>query len=548
MNNLLHRFSVRAQLFAGFGIILLLLVLTSLFAYRQLSGVFGYLEQIQQESLPHVASAGRLQNANKDLGIALRDFVSRESIAAQKESLKELKAALNGFEQTLAQVRSQTGPEEPAMAASLAKVDEQYKTVLPMIDEVLALIDESDVDRAKILVYEKLRPNQLALSATIDEFVKGQTAAAQAASDNAGEAYRGAASALGVCIAFGTALGMWLAWVVTRGIVGPLKQSSELAQRVASGDFTLELDAGDGQDEVTQLVRALNVMAAQLGHTMGRINTEAERTASYAAQLANDADEAQRRSQTQVDRIMAMTASTEQMSVSIREVSHSADGVAAAAEEARRLSIDGNAKMAHDRQEMADIVGNVEASGELLGQLTAAIGEISAITQVIKEIAEQTNLLALNAAIEAARAGEQGRGFAVVADEVRKLAERTAASTTEIGERLAHVNEKADETVGAMHKVRECVELGDQDTRAIDDTLQQIVASAGRVSDLVSGIATAAQQQARTTETTAQGIEEVATLTEETNGAIQRVKTTSNEMNEVARELQHLVSQFRIRS
>ena len=299
---------------------------------------------------------------------------------------------------------------------------------------------------------------------------------------------------------------------------------------------------------MAQLVRALNGMADQLGKTMGQINGEAERTTRCAQVLASDAEEARSRSQTQVDRIMAMTASMEQMSVSIREVSSNAEGVAAAAAEARRLSIEGNAKMAHDRREMVNIVRNVEISGELLGQLTEAITQIGAITQVIKDIAEQTNLLALNAAIEAARAGDQGRGFAVVADEVRKLAERTATSTAEIGEHLAHVDQKAADTVAAMQKVRECVESGDQGTQAIDATLQQIVAAAGRVSDLVSGIATATQEQARSTEATAQGIEAVSSLTEETNTTIQRVKATSNEVNEVARELQTLVSRFRIRS
>lgn len=545
MQSLLHRFSVRAQLFAGFGIILALLVLTSAFAYRQLSGVFGFLEDIQSQSLPRVESAGRLQNANKDVGIAVRDFVSRESMAAQKETLKELKGALKIFQEILSQVQVQG--QAGADVGSLKKIEEQYKAVLPMIDDVLSLIDESDVDRAKILVYEKLRPKQQSLSAVIDEFVKEQTAEAKSVSDKAAAAYQGAAGALVLCIGIGTALGIWLAWIVTQGIVVPLTRSSEMAQRVAAGDFTQRVQA-TGDDEVAQLVRALNSMADQLGQTMSQIHLEAERTAHYAQQLANDAEEAQNRSQLQVDRAMAMTAAMEEMSVSIREVSSSAEGVAAAANEARRLSVDGNSKMAHDRQEMADIVRNVETSDALLGELSGAIKQIGAITQVIKEIAEQTNLLALNAAIEAARAGEQGRGFAVVADEVRKLAERTGASTAEIGERLAHVDQKATETVNAMHKVRECVELGDQDTQAVDGTLQQIVNAAGRVSELVSGIASATQEQARTTETTAQGIEAVSALTEETNSTIQRVKATSAEMNQVARDLQTLVSRFRIHS
>jgi methyl-accepting chemotaxis protein len=542
LNTYLNRFDVKTQLFAGFGIILGLLIITSAGAFLKMRGMFAQVEVIAAESVGNLISASGLQDANKQIGISVRDVVSLESVSAQKESRKDLLSSQKRFQQTLTDVSKNAKGGE---ADLINKAAAQYKEVEPMIDHVYALVDEADYDNAKVYVNTKLRPKQLELSATVGEYLQLQSSKAAQVAEEARRTYNSAAATLGFLVVVALGVGIGLAFLVTNGIVGPLRRSSEFAAEVARGDFTRRAEV-HGHDEVSQLLTALNQMSDSLGRTVAQIRTEANRTADYAQQLAGDAQSAGERSQTQVGQVMSVTAAMEEMSVSIREVSNHADGVSQAAELARSLSVDGSGKMNHNLQEVRQIVQHVESSSAVIGELSEAISQISAITTVIKEIADQTNLLALNAAIEAARAGEQGRGFAVVADEVRKLAERTAQSTAEIATMLARVEGKAAETVASMAMVKRTVESGAHESEAVDSTLRQIVESSAKVSALVTDIAAATQEQSKTTETTARSIEAISELTDNTNQTIQRVKTTAAEMNQVSRELQQLVGQFRI--
>jgi methyl-accepting chemotaxis protein len=542
LNKFFSNFGVRTQLFAGFGIILALMIITSTIAFQKMSGMSAQVEAIASESVGNLIVASDLQDANKQIGIAVRDLVGLESVSAQKESLKDLKLSQKRFRETLAEALKNANGGE---ADLLKKVDAAYKTIEPMLDDVFALVDEANYDSAKVYVHTKLRPKQIELSAVVGEYLKLQADHAKRATDESRSSYRSAATTLGFVLIVALVVGLALAMTVTHGIVEPLRRCAEFAREVACGDFTRRADAS-GRDEVSQLLGALNQMSDSLSKTVAQIRGEANRTAEYAQQLAGDADSAGQRSETQVGQVMSVTAAMEQMSVSIREVSSHAEGVSEAADLARSLSVEGSGKMNHNLQEVRQIVKQVEASGAVIAELSHAISQISAITTVIKEIADQTNLLALNAAIEAARAGEQGRGFAVVADEVRKLAERTAQSTSEIAGMLSRVEGKAAETVASMAAVKRTVESGAKDSEAVDGTLRQIVESAAKVSGLVTDIAAATQEQSKTTETTARSIEAISELTETTNQTIQRVKETAAEMNQVSRELQQLVGQFRI--
>ena len=544
MNFALSNLSVRNKLLAGFGIVLALMIIMSLVAVRQLSSTAQQVSGVIEGSVQPLILAESLQSANKDIGIAVRDIVSLESVAAQKEAVKGLKVVQREFVETLGESQKRSGLSSDETAL-LQKIEQQYKATLPMIDEVLAMVDEANFDSAKVFVFTKLRPKQAELSATIAEYLKIQLGEGTKLAETA---HASATSATRVLLGFvvvALAIGGVLAWLVTRAIVGPLQTAARFAGEVAQGDFTQRAKV-TGKDELATLLQAFNHMSDSLGATIRQIRVEADRTAEYAQKLAQDAQNASERSQEQVSQVMAVTSAVEQMSVSIREVSTNADGVNAAAQEAHTMSVDGSERMTHNLGEVQMIVSQVESSGAIITELSSAITQINAITNVIKEIADQTNLLALNAAIEAARAGEQGRGFAVVADEVRKLAERTRHSTTEIGTMLQKVEAKAAETVGAMTQVKQTVEDGSRDSTAVDATLRQIVAAVTKVSTLVADIAAAAQEQSRTTESTARSIEAISGAAEETSLTIQRVGETASEMNHVSQDLQQLVSKFRI--
>ena len=192
---------------------------------------------------------------------------------------------------------------------------------------------------------------------------------------------------------------------------------------------------------------------------------------------------------------------------------------------------------------MAETVTSTSTAMELLGQRTDEIGSIAG---VIKEIADQTNLLALNAAIEAARAGEQGRGFAVVADEVRKLAERTTKSTTEIAAVIAAIQTETRSAVNNMHQVVDQVGNNAEGARQAGVSITQIRESSNRVLDVSSDIATALKEQSAANELIAKQVEVIASMSEENTAAMSEAKQASSEMKRLSTEMDALGNRFRV--
>jgi methyl-accepting chemotaxis protein len=206
----------------------------------------------------------------------------------------------------------------------------------------------------------------------------------------------------------------------------------------------------------------------------------------------------------------------------------------------------GDANMVKNRAAMEKVVATANNSVNIVSNLNDSIQKIGQITTVIKEIADQTNLLALNAAIEAARAGEQGRGFAVVADEVRKLAERTSNSTNEISGVVKSIRDETEAAVTSMSEVkREVLESADFN-RLTGEALKQIVEAANQVTGLVSHITESTREQTTATEDVARNMEEISVLTEENSANIRKVGREADDVSHVAIELQQLVGQFRV--
>jgi methyl-accepting chemotaxis protein len=182
----------------------------------------------------------------------------------------------------------------------------------------------------------------------------------------------------------------------------------------------------------------------------------------------------------------------------------------------------------------------------IVSQLNQSIQKIDQIANVIKEIADQTNLLALNAAIEAARAGEQGRGFAVVADEVRKLAERTSSSTQEISGVINSIRAETDSAVNAMGNIEIEVKKGAELSQQTGDVLKQILAAASKATLSVGNIVSSTKEQASSTENVARNLDEIAVVSEQNESDIENVGHMAEEVESIAAELQHLIGQFKV--
>lgn len=324
-----------------------------------------------------------------------------------------------------------------------------------------------------------------------------------------------------------------------------IRALKETLAKVAQGDLTVTVPF-KRKDELGEMARSLENTTAHLKHIVEGVKRAADKAANSSTNLSHQLEQVITRCQKGDERVMQVAAAMEEISVANSEVANSASGTGEAVHRNEQYAQQGDANMAKNREAMEKVVATANNSANIVGKLNDSIQKIGQITTVIKEIADQTNLLALNAAIEAARAGEQGRGFAVVADEVRKLAERTTASTSEISGVVESIRTETEAAVASMGQVEREVQDGANYSRLTGEALKQIVEAANQVSGLVGNIVTSTKEQSTATEDVARNMEEISALTEENSETIRQVGHAAEEVSHIAAELQQLVGQFRV--
>lgn len=316
-------------------------------------------------------------------------------------------------------------------------------------------------------------------------------------------------------------------------------------REVARGDLSVTADIPQ-KDELGSMADSINKTIEQLRSIITAVKAAADNVAGSSRELSQETERVTKRADTQADRVMQVSAAMEEMSVAVTEISSGANNVVEASTQTQSIVEDGKGNMAKSMDATRRIVETVESSSTDITELSQAIGKINEITKVIKDIADQTNLLALNAAIEAARAGEQGRGFAVVADEVRKLAERTTLSTADITAMVETISSKTGSSVRSMETVKREVESGASYSNSTNNTLTQVIEAAVRVTTLAHQIASATNEQSIASEETARNMEEISSLTEENAASIHQVRKAADTLSGTASELQRLVGQFKL--
>ena len=337
-----------------------------------------------------------------------------------------------------------------------------------------------------------------------------------------------------------------ISWLINSSILrqlgGEPAYAVEVVRHIAEGDLVRPVEFSSPDS----LLAAMQGMQQKLASIFGDINGMASRLSSGAEHVSVAARETSVAAHNQAQSTSASAASIEQMTVSISEVSEIATQTEANSSQTAALAEEGAGLVKNAAQEIELISRTVATSSEQIQLLQQRSQEIGGIANVIKEIADQTNLLALNAAIEAARAGEQGRGFAVVADEVRKLAERTAKATTEIAQMIDSIQEETQTAVQAMAtaapQVDKGLTLATQATAMLDEIHRQALDSLGKVRD----VALATTEQATTATDIAKHVEHIASMAEETNATMQNNAAESEQLEGLADQLRQTVSYFRV--
>ena len=318
-------------------------------------------------------------------------------------------------------------------------------------------------------------------------------------------------------------------------------------EKFADGDLTVSLEVTK-DDSIGKLFKGFNLAIQKINDIITKLSEASLATASASTEISSSAEEMAAGSQEQSAQTSEIASAVEQMNKTIVDTTKNATVAAENAKGAGQKAIEGGKVVSQTIEGMnriSDVVSKSAKTVYMLGQNSDKIGEI---ISVIDDIADQTNLLALNAAIEAARAGEQGRGFAVVADEVRKLAERTTKATKEIADMIKQIQHDTGEAVSSMQQGTKEVEVGKQLVHEAGDVLKEIITSSQKVSDTIVQVAAASEEQSSASEEIRNNIEGISNITNEASKGIQQIARAAEDLNMLTINLQDLVNKFKLDS
>ncbi|OQS10491.1 chemotaxis protein [Chromobacterium violaceum] len=436
-------------------------------------------------------------------------------------------------------------PEEKRLAdqaeAAMANANRSVDKLRQIVQSGDAAALQHYVDRE---MYPALDPVSQRISALVD--LQLRVAAEEFAQSQQRAAFSHAANI--ALIAVGVVVGFLLAWVIVRGLLSELggepRDVVALAERIAEGDLDqkLAVKPDDHHSIVASMARmqsALIQLVRNMQDITLRLSNSATELAAASEQVATSAEE-------QTRAASSMSASVEQLSVSICSVNDTAADVAKDSVSSGELAHQGETIIDETLQTIGRVAEQARSSQQQADLMGSRSQEIANVIQVIRDVAEQTNLLALNAAIEAARAGEQGRGFAVVADEVRKLSERTAQSTTEISGSIRDMLDCSQHVVDNIHHTVDQMETGLAQAGRAREAVSGISGNVDRVKASLATISISLNEQQQAGTSIAANVEQVAQMSEETSAAATQTAEAASQVEQMAGALQSAISRFRL--
>lgn len=317
-------------------------------------------------------------------------------------------------------------------------------------------------------------------------------------------------------------------------------------EQFSKGDLTVQVRSEKEDDDIGKLFAGFNEAVGNIREMMIQVNEAVQATASASSQISASAEQMAAGAQEQSSQASEVASAIEQMTSTIVETTRNSGTAAESAKNAGDTAKDGGNVVQMTVDGMNEIAAVVEQAAATVAELGKSSDKIGDIIQVIDDIADQTNLLALNAAIEAARAGEQGRGFAVVADEVRKLAERTTKATKEIADMIKQIQHDTNGAVLSIQKGTKQVEKGKDLAAKAGSSMNNIVEAANKVVDIITQVATASEEQSSAAEEISMSVQSISAVSQESAGGVQQIARAAEDLNQLTERLQHFVEKFQL--
>ncbi len=530
-----NRTTIAAKLTLLVGGMLLMLMVTGLIGVRGLSSAIGHYEN-DTTAMIHL---GDVLDSLYQRRTSIQQAMAADSASAAETPFKQADKAAGDLNTVWGAYATTASADEKPLAE---KFDLAWNAYLESSTKTIALSKSGDYEKAsdnmKGDAAQKFAAARLSLRDLIAQKKKNV--------EETGRSNTIASRSMLILLLVGLIVGGSASLMIVRTIIRPLKQIQAVIGEIEkTSDFTRRV-AVNNMDEVGQTARSFNSLMETLQGTLHQIMDNVSQVSATAQSLSSSAAQTAASSARQSEAASAMAATVEQVTVSIVHVSDNARTALEISRKSGDLSEDGSTTIHNAATEMTGIASTVRKTSAIIEDLGQQSNQISSIVRVIKDVAEQTNLLALNAAIEAARAGEQGRGFAVVADEVRKLAERTTQATGEITQMIDAIQSSAHAAVSGMVVTVDRVDGGVALAQQAGVAINQIKEGSGRVVSVVNDISSALAEQSSASDDIAKHVEEVAQMSEKNSAAANQTADAAGHLEQLTGAMRTLVSRFRI--
>ena len=534
---------IGTRLIISFSVMLILMVMISGLSMLNFNNINKKFHSITEVKYPQTLILNDIQGQINDVARALRNAIILTDSLQSKKELDRIATARHNVDKDLEQLGSMIDSSEGKVL--LETIKEKRKAYAEAQKETITLLESGKKEDAAQVLVGKLRLQQNGYFGSVDKMKDFLVKEVQNATNAVELTHKSATLVNIILLAASLLITVVVCYLTTTSITVPLRKAVQVNQSVADGDLSVTVVI-DRKDEIGQLNESALRMVENLRGLIGNLARTSDQVAAAAYQLNESSEQIATASEKVASQAGNVATAGEEMAATSGDIAQNCNRAAESAQLATNVATEGSAVVKLTVDVMKRITDKVQASAQTVAGLGTRSDQIGKIIGTIEDIADQTNLLALNAAIEAARAGEQGRGFAVVADEVRALAERTTLATKEIGEMIRNIQQETKGAVRTMEEgVRE-VENGTKEAERSGASLQEILDQINEVATQVNQIATAAEEQTATTSEISSNIHQMSEVVQQTARGAQDSSQSAGMLSRLADELKVVIGKFNL--